>query len=816
MNPATWSTGVPTIADDAIVRHLGIRFDFNEDAETASLKVGDGDPGSLVFERSSTVLTVSGDLLVGNNGGSGLIDFGGNNDLIAGSVAIGAGAPGTLVVENGEITTNAGLLAVGAAGFDGLLQTDATDVVAGGGFTLGAHGTWAIKGTANQWFTAHLDVIGDLEFAATSTLDLSLLKVQNTIVGDTFDLATYTGTLIGAPLVIPPIGGDVLYDASAPGIIRAVVTATPSDFEWTTGADDYYNAAAWSGGTSPINGGHVFIRNGGSATAAPGGGAPAELRLNSLVVGDILTDEAIPFSDNGALHISGLPVLVDGQVDVGSNSTDVVSGNWPFFSGSLTVTNSPRFITTGDVDVCTNSIDETATATSIGTLTVESVGELSIGGDLDVGAHFVDADFDEDFAGPAAAFAEGHGAVVLRDIGTVFIDGDADITDGESNAYVADGFTGSGRITASHSASFLAENIGNFTIDSCLDVGQMTANAFETEFIDVDVTFRDVDQLDIKYDLDTLLNGAHGTGADAGILEYTGSILFERTDVLIRGDIDLHNTVNISGDGVVQAFVTLTLHDSTLVCDEGDSIEIGTVDIQSNTPGTGAPGNNVEAYVSLDNSLMQAVDQFRLGRRLNGSPANLVASFTLDNGSFLSAGLLEIGSEGTLHYHVDGTDRATSSLSGLPSYSAIDVPFNSLLGPDAASMSGTAVTVEFDAMLPTGTTDFDLVRVTNGGTIVAPPASVILVDLPSGYTQDFFGVTTDAMGDTVLRLTVTGCAADINGDGTPDWEDLLSVLANWGCMGDEDTYCRQDVNADGVVDFDDLQGVLDGWGVGCP
>ena len=51
------------------------------------------------------------------------------------------------------------------------------------------------------------------------------------------------------------------------------------------------------------------------------------------------------------------------------------------------------------------------------------------------------------------------------------------------------------------------------------------------------------------------------------------------------------------------------------------------------------------------------------------------------------------------------------------------------------------------------------------------------------------------------------CPGDINGDSIVDVQDLLLVLAEWGCLG-----CPSDINQDGVTDVLDLLEVLADWG----
>jgi hypothetical protein len=58
------------------------------------------------------------------------------------------------------------------------------------------------------------------------------------------------------------------------------------------------------------------------------------------------------------------------------------------------------------------------------------------------------------------------------------------------------------------------------------------------------------------------------------------------------------------------------------------------------------------------------------------------------------------------------------------------------------------------------------------------------------------------------------CPADIDGSGAVDIMDLLTVIAEWGCVELSDP-CLGDVNGDGMVEVIDLLDVLEAWGP-CP
>jgi hypothetical protein len=86
-------------------------------------------------------------------------------------------------------------------------------------------------------------------------------------------------------------------------------------------------------------------------------------------------------------------------------------------------------------------------------------------------------------------------------------------------------------------------------------------------------------------------------------------------------------------------------------------------------------------------------------------------------------------------------------------------------------------------------------------------------DLPETYTDADY-----ALGFNIVRM-ITGalgeltnarpraCPYDIDGNGSVDFVDLLSVLSKWGTLGGP-----EDLDGSGVVDFGDLLLVLSGWG----
>ncbi len=74
------------------------------------------------------------------------------------------------------------------------------------------------------------------------------------------------------------------------------------------------------------------------------------------------------------------------------------------------------------------------------------------------------------------------------------------------------------------------------------------------------------------------------------------------------------------------------------------------------------------------------------------------------------------------------------------------------------------------------------------------------------------------MDDATYDWTITftpmspACPGDVNGDLTVNFDDLNTLLDNWGAMVTPGT--QGDVDESGTVDFADMNLLLDGWGCG--
>jgi hypothetical protein len=75
--------------------------------------------------------------------------------------------------------------------------------------------------------------------------------------------------------------------------------------------------------------------------------------------------------------------------------------------------------------------------------------------------------------------------------------------------------------------------------------------------------------------------------------------------------------------------------------------------------------------------------------------------------------------------------------------------------------------------------------------------------------HDADGNTGSDASDADNEIIGTIVPGDVTGDGHVGVDDLLAVIADWGCLGP----CTGDATGDGTVGVDDLLLVIANWGV---
>ncbi|MCP3998005.1 MAG: hypothetical protein GY722_23540 [bacterium] len=196
-------------------------------AEAGSIVVGSAAPGSLT--------TGSGDITCGFidvgglHAGELLIEGGTINSSSSVSVGTYNSGGGLLRISGGLLTALELLLSNSAPSEIHIEGSDAT-ITVNNNVDFGDAGELIIYPTANG--AAGLTSIDsdDLEFNSGGTLELdtSLYAPQ---VGDSWDVFTYTGTVLGNPgatNLVAPAGYTIIQDSATPGLIKITVTAVPS------------------------------------------------------------------------------------------------------------------------------------------------------------------------------------------------------------------------------------------------------------------------------------------------------------------------------------------------------------------------------------------------------------------------------------------------------------------------------------------------------------------------------------------------------------------------------------------------------------
>ena len=84
--------------------------------------------------------------------------------------------------------------------------------------------------------------------------------------------------------------------------------------------------------------------------------------------------------------------------------------------------------------------------------------------------------------------------------------------------------------------------------------------------------------------------------------------------------------------------------------------------------------------------------------------------------------------------------------------------------------------------------------------------------LPSGFYTFWAQETSDSNDEWVLSVVLspvdTTCVADVNGNGSVDFSDLVQLLSAFGPCAS----CVEDLDESGSVDFNDLDSMLSFWG----
>lgn len=342
--------------------------------------------------------------------GGGLIV---NNNPINGS----ATGSGPVVVTNGASIGGSGRIAgavslsgAGTAFNPGGVGT-VEDIQLDGGLTLGT------GNVLNYDFSPSLNdkivITGDLNLPATANTVAFNLNDLGGLVNGTYQLATYSGNLIGSfsSLKIgtapPPLTNYTLVNNA--GSIDLVVAGAANVRTWTgTGAPnnslwDHNGSTNWTGaGNKFINGDQVVFDDSGqhpAITVAAAGVQPGQMTFSNNGVAYTFTGGSIGGSGSltktgsgtvtlnnsntftGGVNLGGGTLIIGSGNAIGGASAINFANNAVLQAGATLSTNRPISVGTGGgtIDTAGNDITATGAVSGAGVLTKQGAGTLTLG-----------------------------------------------------------------------------------------------------------------------------------------------------------------------------------------------------------------------------------------------------------------------------------------------------------------------------------------------------------------------------------------------------------------------------------------------------
>jgi len=765
---SVWSSSPPDITegDRASIGHSPILIPRNESVGARRIDLGNfvGD-GGIVLDCFST-LTVTEDIIVGNNGNSGQIISREGSSISVEDISIGFFAPGNVksggaVFQTTQAAGSGGAsIDIGTNGFDGSLIKDGSgSMLASDGLRLGSNGTLAFQN--NTPSIVQIQVIGSpLVFENGSVIDLSAFNVPTDIeIGDTLPLVTYdAGITTPLPTLIPPTGYLAELDDKTPGEVGVKINDLPFINDLlSTGTVNWFDGTAWNSVDEPTTGGFTFITNNASVftdrltSSTPG---LNKININSLAIGDAsgsgtLTWAEIPLNILGVSFLSDLSV---GNISAADEiTTQVVKG----IVGEFSYTEATSLIIADDFVVGNSTSTGSSEVEISGSASVEQVELVEIRNDLVVGESNI-----AQIVIPMGAFPNGassivSGDLVLRDINELNVEGDFDVSNGGILNVLS---TPSLSI---QNSNVLLENINEVRIGGDMNLGENQALTSETENIEIQMVIKDISKFDIKGDLDSVMFVSEGTATGPSIGRLDVELNLENTNLFCNG-FDWSSTTRVGDESIVEISTRMNLLNSTFTVGDGDNADIGT-GLLVGASGPMPMTNHIDSFVTLSGSQFTALDRLQVGRLLNTVPVPFDARLELSNGSITTASRLVVGQAGTIVLQLAGLDQVSEGTIGnTNSYSYIDVPHDVVLGANAVDFDGTLI-ADFDFTLPGGEHSFDLIEST--GPVVIP-GTLQTQDLDPSFNIKFFDVVNEG-GKNILRLTVSDIVESVE-----DWNTL--------------------------------------------
>ena len=677
-NSVTWDSDVPDAGngDLAIVLHEVGVHSINDDAADVQVSTG----GSLTVHSGAT-LTVTNTVLVGDTGDESSIHLPySTSTLLADTIRIGAAGVGVIHVNNGTLTTTGGLF-VGADGFSGTLSPSQNNPVfsIGNGLTFGSDGTLTLSG----WDPTipPIDVvIGDVVLSPGWTIDLGESDLDPSfIVGDTWDLITFTGSLTAsAPTVIAALGYEYVLNTATTGVVKLELTRIPLTHTWTNaGSGDWFDTANWDTGSVPSLGDKAIINNAGTS----------QITTGSAEVGQIETGL---FGGEGHLEVSNATLTSTGSVNIGAPDGEEVDGlDADDITASFTATNATLVFggTFNQGDPGIGFLGGTAT---ISTTFDMMGGSLSTEGDYDLGGG----------GNPVstAAITVSSSATILN-ASLVQIGDDLHLTSGTNFS--------SNPIDVT--VDLLVEDTTELRVIEDFDCAEMDNAGAGASVGETTATFRNT-FLNVYGESDHAIVSA----GDTGIVDNIAVVELENCSWRVTEEIEAGGLRSGGGNTGNVADATIKLTDTDVVT---GGLTMG--ERLDSTPGT------IRGRLEMTRSFLET------------DPA------LLDFEGVLMAeyGKLDLGPDSELLFVIDGTTRATAVTVGDPGiYSAIDIHPNA--DPASAADLDGSIEVRFDFVPTAGTHTFELIRNEGGIPFNGDFDTYTVTGLDPGFAVDVFGVET--------------------------------------------------------------------------
>lgn len=503
-----------------------------------------------------------------------------------------------------------------------------------------------------------------------------------------------------------------------------------------------------------------------------GNGSATFAGVNSIVVGADLNVGHAGVSNNGNAQSTGSLQLSNASTLVIGSELGVGHIRSSFGSGQATASGTAAIADVGDVQMATgllvgrNFVEDNVVAHATGTLAMDRIGSVDVGGDFDIGQTGVSS-----LQASVTGQATGIGSATVRDVtGQFAVAGDIDV--GQTSAVAGATATGNGIL--------VMERIGSLSVVGDLDVGQ--TGSLGTPFGTGSATLRSVSNVTIGANIDAGVTTAspHGLARGDAILNVEdSSVSLGFGNPAVPGQLNLAVVTATAGNrGQASAMATLT---------NVQLASAGRVVVAELNGGGGLATNSSTATLTLIRSHLTS-PQLDVATKVGASAGTAIGRLEVNDSLVDIAGPVNFGSGATASFVLGGTTRSIGT-SGAGQYGAIDAQSATLAGLLEVTLGPTFAPAAGDV--------FDLIRTSQPRTTTF--AGTALPSLAAGLSWDL------AYLPTTVRLSVIGnvLSADFDGDGDQDGADFLRWQRGFGLTAGA-THSQGDADGDHDVDAADL------------